>query len=206
MQAPLARLPIVVAALAACLVVAGSRPAQALSVTPVSAVFNLDLGGGVLLKGSIDFVEMVTGTPTGGVVLDGSVAPTDITFVFTISSDPDADPSVSLFSTRAFRDLGAASPVFSAVGTIPGPGSDLTFPFVNEVNAYWSYDPVVAPGTTADPFFLSFSSVAVGDMFSFEEVILPLATFTVVPEPRLAGLLALGLGALSRRMAGWLRA
>jgi len=202
MQPSLALLRIAFASLAACLVVAGANPpAGALSVTPDPAVFNIPVGGGDAIKGSIDFVGMVTGVPTGGIVLAGSTAATDVTFVFTITLDADALPD-SLFSTNVGQEpFGAGSPVFSAIGTIPGTGPDIVDAFVDADGATWLYDPLPLPGETADPFFLSFSSIAVGDQFRMEEVVLTLGTFTVVPEPGMMGLFALGVGALGWRLA-----
>ena len=184
MERPSARLRMAsIAALAACLIVAAAAPARALIVIPDRGVFNIEVpGSGGAIKGSIDFVGMVTGVPAGGVVLAGSTAATDVTFVFAITLDADAIPD-SLFSTTVGREpSGAASPTFSAVGTIPGPGSDIANAFVGVNAATWSYDPLVPLGTTADTFFLSFSSVDVGDQFKFEEVILPLGTFTVFSD------------------------
>jgi hypothetical protein len=194
-----------IAGLAVCVTVALAAPARALSVLPDPAVFNLDLGGGTLLKGSIDFVAMVTGTPIGGVVLAGSVAPTDVTFVFTITLDADAATDV-LFSTVVYPEPPiAASPVFAAVGTIPAPGPDIVDAVVSAGVAYWNYAPLPSPGETVDPFFLSFSSVSAGDQFKMEEVVLPLGMFTVVPEPGTLGILAISFVVLAWRARSFSR-
>lgn len=94
MQGPWARLRTAsIAGLAACLIVAAAAPARALIVIPDTAVFNVDIPSSFLLKGSIDFVGMVTGVPAGGVVLAGSPAATDVTFVFTITLDATPLPA-----------------------------------------------------------------------------------------------------------------
>jgi hypothetical protein len=200
MQAPCARLRVAFAVLAACLAVAASAlPAGALSITPDPVVFNLDLGGGVLLKGNFNFVGLVTGTPGGGIVLDGSVAATDITLIFTAMVDSDSD--IGLATTYIFSSPPlASSPVFSAVGTIPGAGVDVTDGFVGSSSATVHYDSPneLDPGETSDAFFLSFSSISIGDQLGMEYVVLPLGTMTVVPEPEMAALLLVGFGAL-----GW---
>jgi len=199
MQAPLALLRVAFATLAAYLIVAGAPPARALSITPDPAVFNLDLGGGVLLKGNIDFVGMVTGTPGGGIVLDGSVGAGDITLIFTATIDADSDFGLATTYISRFPNL---SPVFSGVGTIPGAGVDVTNGFVGSSSATVHYDSPneLDPGETSDAFFISFSSISIGDQLNLEYVILPLGTVTVVPEPQLTVLLLLGVGALGLRV------
>ena len=200
MQAPFARLPVAFAAFVACLAVAASAlPAGALSITPDPVVFNLDLGGGMLLKGNFDFVGTVTGTPGGGIVLDGSVGAGDITLIFTATIDADSDFGLATTYISRFPNL---SPVFSGVGTIPGAGVDVTNGFVGSSSATVHYDSPneLDPGETSDAFFLSFSSISIGDQLNLEYVILPLGTVTVVPEPQLTVLLLLGMGALGWRV------
>jgi hypothetical protein len=139
------------------------------------------------------------------VVLGGSVGAGDVTLMFTATID--ADSVFGMGSTYIFRSpISASSPVFSAVGTIPGAGADVSLPFgVGSENNTIFYDELgdseLGPGETSDTFFLSFSSISVGDQLGLEYVVLPLGTVTVVPEPGVLGLFALGLGALGARSA-----
>jgi hypothetical protein len=207
MQAPLALRPFAFASLAACLIAAGSAtPAGALGITPDPVVFSVDLGGGLqFLEGNIDFVNVVTGTPAGGTVLAGSVGATDVTFIFTTSIDVDSDQGMT--STTIFRTpASASSPVFTGAGTIAGGGVDVGSAFVGSSSATLLHDnPVLQPGETTDAWFVSFSSISVGDQLGFEFVVLPLGTATVVPEPHAAVLVLLGLGALAWRVRRTLR-
>jgi hypothetical protein len=143
---------------------------------------------------------MVTGTPAGGIVLDGSVGAGDVTLILTLAIDSDSDFGLPIVSM--FRPPSASSPVFSAVGTIPGPGDDVGATFSPATgNAQFIFDDPnqVDPGETSDPFFVSFSTISVGDQLNLEYVILPLGTMTVVPEPGTLGLVVLGLAALCWR-------
>lgn len=199
MQCPPTRLHIAwIAGLAACAILAApAAPARALSVTPATAFFDLPVGVDVgSVKGSVDFVGMVTGVPSGGVVVSGSTAATDVTFVFTITLDSD---SLALILTQVGRETsGSASPVFSAIGEIPGAGSDISPIAFGADGGEWMWDQGLGQGQTTDPFFLSFSSIAVGDQFRMRMTQgADLAIFTVVPEPGMLGLFAVSLVALA---------
>jgi hypothetical protein len=204
------RLRIVLSVGSAYLLLAGTpAPATGLAITPDPAVFDLLIGGSDHFKGNIDFVGMVTGAPAGGVVLGGSVGAGDVTLMFTATIDSDS--ALGMASTNIFPfPVLASSPVFSAVGTIPDGGADVSLQFADSDSAIILYDDPgdfeLNPGQTSDTFFLSFSSISVGDQLGFEYVVLPLGTLTVVPEPGALGLLALGACALAGWMRGRLRA
>jgi hypothetical protein len=165
---------------------ATAREASSLTITPnpVNLVF-----------GQLQLLGIVTGLPSGGVVQFGTVGADDPTLLFQVSVTEDA--SDLTLSPVVF---GASS--FGGGGTLPAANFDVTlaspFPTTARIQQ------VIPAGAVTDVFFLSLSTLAVGDGVSVRVDFpgsLVAAGFTIVPEPSVAVLLGAGLTvlALSRR-------
>src|SRR5574338_622595 len=153
-------------------------------------------------------VAVVSGVPTGGSVLLGSVDPTDTTLVF--RADVTAGTSAALwFGIEPIASPGSWTSMAGA-GWIPGSGVDITsagsnvpgsvgFLTGSGVNAGQSYD-LIFISYDAAPAQDGSLEVATGITLAPNA----LGTATIVPEPASAALLALGIGglaALRRRRA-----
>jgi hypothetical protein len=187
------RRPRIPTALLAGILLLAAPGARALSIAPNP----LRLEGGILgVTGQLELLAVVTGLPSGGSVLAGSVAPGDTTFVFRIRLDADAGAS-SLVA--GVYEVGGTP--WSAVGTVPG--SDVAPLGGVLVPSVAGFSLGLAPGEVSDPLFVSIPSIAVGAPFSayvgYSNDAPSEGTATVVPEPAALSLLALGLASLAAR-------
>jgi hypothetical protein len=177
------------AALAVALL-ALAPPARALTMdpNPIEITAPLDV------HGYYHLLEVVTGLPAGGVVLAGTLAPTDVSLVFQVVMAPGSFGA----NVGGFENLSSGLP-FTAGGAIPdGPLSPL-------------FSVILTPGgigigqPASEVFFVSVAAVEVGDVLNaflgYSNAALGTAAAVFVPEPALAGLAALGLAALGARRA-----
>lgn len=170
--------------------------AQALGITPDPLNWDLSGQGAITtLLGTVDFLGMVTGVPTGGVVLDGAVGAGDITLVFQLSLDASSE-----FELPEVHALFGGTAVATGSGWIPGPDADVE---ATSIVGQFTNPNGLEPGETFDPVFISFSTLSPGDTLTWEFVLIQMGTQTVTaPEPSVAvlGLTALiGGGLLHRR-------
>jgi len=145
----------------------------------------------------VTLVGSSTGTPSGGVVLAGSAAPTDLTLLLTVQYLGPGSPT--------FSQLGLfADPLWSSVGWIPGAGVDWT-KGATSVGAALAQSAAIATGAVTDVLFITVPSIDVGKQIdvafwngssnasgSGDEFA------TWVPEPGTLALLAGGLALLAR--------
>ena len=168
-------------------------PSAALSVTPDPMEFDLSGVGPVnILRGEVDFLGMATGLPAGGSVLDGSVGASDVSLLFDVSVSSDSDFFLVDIVLIAF------DPTVTAVGSLPGAGIGFSGT-VSPTVADFVFLEQLDPGEATNPFFVSFSGLAPGDLLQFETVFGLLDSVTVVPEPATASLLGLGVAVLAAR-------
>lgn len=172
-----------------------SGPAWAISISPNP----LPLYGPD--EAALNLVGAGVGLPAGGVVLDGTVAAGDIVLAFEF----EAYPSAVFLPAGTFEwnyAVGSpATPTMTAVGTVLGPGLDIASATAGAPGGL-SLAGVLDPGTTSDVFFIAFATSPVGAEIDFSGLggLLPLGSFTVVPEPTtsllllVAGAACLGAG------------
>jgi hypothetical protein len=161
--------------------VAHAREASSLTITPnpVDLVF-----------GQLQLIGVVTGLPSGAVVQFGTIGANDPTLLLQVSVDADASDL-----TLVPVVFGGTS--FGGGGTLPGANFDVTL--ANPFPGTARIQQVIPTGAVTDIFFLSLSALAAGDGVSLRVDFsdsLVLTGFTIVPEPSVAILLGVGLGAL----------
>lgn len=167
------------------------QPASALSITPNP----LDLTYfGEELVARITFVGSVTGAPTDGITLRGTVAPTDVSLLFTVEYIAQS------IAPLAQVQVLAPSVSWSAVGWIPGPDVDWSTSFSLGHIASFELD----TGGTSDVFFFSAASIPDGTSLEFyfsgyHGVPYGTGAATVVPEPTTLALVAAGLAIVATR-------
>jgi hypothetical protein len=112
-------------------------------------------------RGTLRFVDAVTGLPTGGVRLDGTVSPGDTTFIFQVTLHPES---------RALTTVGVQGGDVTAAGWIPGSLPDAVG-FSGAARAFNDVqivlDGPLGPGRTSDLFFVSFSALAPGSVLAY---------------------------------------
>jgi hypothetical protein len=188
----LSQRPAVLAALAA--IALGAAPAQAVSVTPDPIdLVNLEL------VARFHFVGESIGLPADGVVLAGSVAPTDTVLMFTVEYVAQS------ISQLALAQIGLVSGTLSGMGWIPGASDDWQYfqfgTFPGPTASFAS--PTLDTGDTSDVLFVAAASFAVGTELGFyfqgyHGVPNAFGSATVVPEPTTLALLTGGLALLAR--------
>lgn len=204
-------------ALAACLLalavaVAGPAAATSLSVSPSTGALDVHGVTGVLE------MELVSGVPAGGALLDGSAPAEAVSLVVGVSLDPGSSPIVPA-SALAGAHFGvyledAATANFispDAVGWLPGgePGAavGVTDAVADPVSNFdWSDS--LQGGESVEPFFVSFDASlvengdAIGIGFGTSSGGTQGYVAQVVPEPSAALLLGGGLAGLALRRRG----
>jgi hypothetical protein len=172
-----------------------TQPASALSITPNP----LDLtyfDEEVVAR--ITFVGSVTGTPTDGITLRGTVAPTDVSLLFTVEYIAQS------ISNLGFVGVTRSSGSWSAVGWIPGSNVDWSDAFQLVGGTAQLFSGLLDTGDTSDVFFVSASSIPDGTSLEFyfqgyHGVPYGTGTATVVPEPATLALVAAGLAIVATR-------
>lgn len=202
--------------LALSFVLLEARPAVGLGLSPDPLDFSFSSGPFDEGAGSLDLLEVRSDLPAGASVALGSVAPGDVVLVFSVAVDEPVTTSLGL----------AASVPIGAAGTVAGPDADLAFAqpaaslclsWVNTdcLSLYDARGPGAPDGLVAglayDAFFLSFPSLAPGDLLGVAACLSGGCNFgssygsvdaVVTPEPGRWALLALALGpAVARRRA-----
>jgi hypothetical protein len=138
-------------------------------LSPNPATWSKDVSYGT--TGKFTFIGAVAGLPFGGVVLDGSVSPSDISFIFQITLDEDSTPIGGTpgswvgahFLNPPDSGLGGGS----AVGWIPGAEPDSLVDFVEGLggpasSAQWLImNESITAGRTSNRFFFSIPSASV---------------------------------------------
>jgi hypothetical protein len=157
---------------------------------------------------SIELVAVVSGVPTGGTVLNGSVDPTDITLVLRADILDDTTSNLLVFGIRA---IGSPTWIpFSGAGWVPGSGVDITSALGGALVGTVAFSPqggLVSGGQSYDLVFLSYDGPLAADgtleiVAGVQLVPQAVGTATLVPEPASAVLLGFGtalLGGLGRR-------
>lgn len=153
-------------------------------------------------KGWARFIGMVQGVPAGGSVGLGSVAPTDLSFVFEFEAALGIPAIVGslLIGETPYVESGQPDLAWTGAGWIPGPNSDV-FPFALSGGTA-DFQIGLLPGATTDRLFVSIPTAAPGDTAELAVVphgFIGVGVWTVVPEPASVWLLAAGLVALGAR-------
>ena len=149
-----------------------------------------------ILDGEIRLLADGIGTPAGGVVLDGTVAPTDVVLLFELEQFPDplaVLPDLDFGYSLAFP-VGSA---LTAVGTIAGAGVDITGGAVAPTGGGIIF-PGVSTGYTTDVFFIAFEASPEGFDWRFETLggSITFDPVVFVPEPSTGLLFGIGSAAL----------
>jgi hypothetical protein len=172
-----------------------ASPVAALTISPNPIQFN-ESG----LVGSLDLLDVVLGVLTGGAVDDGSVGATDTTLVFRATAVESFPQDTWTLVRLSLQQDGTTLLPIAGVGRISSGGFCSIFP----APSFTDCGPV-AEGQSMD-FFVSYSApIAEDGSVILQAVVGEGVTFafgqaTVVPEPALAGLLALAALTL-----GWRR-
>lgn len=169
-----------------------AAPAYGLSIIPNPVSLN---NAGIV--GSIELVDVVTGLPAGGVVGDGTVGASDTTLVFeadVVAAAPFDSWGVIVVGLRPVGG-GMAFIAPTATGGIP-PDVNLDEGVIVGNTAH--FQGLVDEGSSSDLFFVSYASPIATDgsleLFfrAGSGVNLADGLALIVPEPGMAGLLALG--------------
>ncbi len=159
------------------------------------------------VSGEVEILGFDAGIPADGVLLDGSVDPSDVSIRFRTTLDPDADGLAGLYVLlRGRAGSGPVAPV--AAGFVPGPDADATQALLSPVTdiARMRFAGELLPGRASDVFFVSYDAVAKGMAISiaalaatetpppFRPVFFVTPGARIVPEP--AGVARAGLAAL----------
>jgi hypothetical protein len=146
----------------------------------------------------VTLVGTSTGVPAGGVVLDGSAAPTDLTLLLTLEYVGPGSPT--------FTQIGLfADPLWSSVGWIPGADVDWTTAAHTPGSVAFAQSAAITTGAVTDVLFITVPSIDAGKalLFGFTNGSGSAsgggqATVTWVPEPGTLALLTGGLVLLAR--------
>jgi len=146
----------------------------------------------------VTLVGTATGVPAGGIVLDGSAGPSDLTLLLTLRYVGPGSPT--------FTQLGLfADPLWSSVGWIPGADVDWTSGAHTAGSAAFAQSAAIATGAVTDVLFITVPSIDVGKvlLFGFTNGSGSAsgggqAAATWVPEPGTLALVAGGLALLAR--------
>jgi hypothetical protein len=144
-------------------------------------------------------VGTTSGLPAGGLLLDGSIAPSDTTLLFQMEYLAAAPLAFSQMGI--FRD----ATLFSGVGTVPGAGVDWTMAAVTTGGAFAAFaqSAALAQSAITDVLFVSSASFDVGETLHFAYsgpggTVGGSGDAQWVPEPDTFALLAVGLALLAR--------
>jgi hypothetical protein len=152
--------------------------------------------------GRIELVAVVSGVPSGGTVLAGSVDAGDVTLVLRADVTTGDSPLLAL----GIRPIGSTDAWISPAGVGWVPGSGVNISSGGIFSGAVAFGPVggsVDAGQSYDLVFLSFDAAPaddgslqiVGGLLLVPEVV---GTATLVPEPKTAALLGLGMMLLAR--------
>jgi hypothetical protein len=181
------------------LALGASGPSDALSLAPNPVA----LVGFEALVARFTFVGESTGAPAGGIVLAGTVAPTDTVLMFAVEYVAQS------IAPLALAQIGRTSGTLSGLGWIPGGADDWSYfafgPFPGPTASFASN--TLDTGATGDVIFVAAASFPAGTTLAFyfqgyHGVPQAYASATVVPEPMTFALLAGGLAALAVRRRG----
>jgi hypothetical protein len=185
--------------------------AQALTITPNPLVFLAGVQPAIV-SGNAELVDVTVGVPSGGVVLEGTVAPTASTLVFRVRLDSSSAQTgpVGLFLAWSLP-LSLFADALGG-GWIPGAGKDVVSVLRTRTMESLHFvfaDGGLTGGEEGDLFFASFSELAVGQAVGL--VVRPALsgaaaeTFTaeVVPEPSVRSLALAALGMSLHRLGRW---
>jgi hypothetical protein len=177
-----------------------AAPALGLWIAPAPVPMPPYTGVDPTFQAEAHVLAVFTGMPTGGVLLAGSVAATDVTVVFDLELDAGAAQSGGFF---VVTHPDAPTISWTGMGWIPGPDLDLTGA---GIGSYATFGPAafLAPGQSTDIMFVSTAVLPVFADFEFvivgasdgEEAV---GFATVIPEPTTGLLLLAGIAALALR-------
>jgi PEP-CTERM motif len=187
------RFPLGASAIVAALALATAANAS-LTPNPIDAVQSGNVTARFRLVGT------TSGLPAGGLLLDGSIAPSDTTLL--IQLEYLAATPLTFSQMGIFRD----ATLFSGVGTVPGAGVDWTMAAAvstGEGFAVFAQSAALAQNAITDVLFVSSASFDVGETLHFAYsgpggTVGGSGDAQWVPEPGTLALLTGGLGLLAR--------
>jgi hypothetical protein len=171
--------------------------AAAITINPNPVTFNNGTDAG-----TITLVGSVTGVPSGGTVLAGSVGASDISLVFQVTVTSGNVESLGIGAS------GIGGPPFlssTGAGWIPGSDVDITSVTGTAGTRIFDFDSdgELDLGQTSDWFFVSYASLPEDGTRQVNFMVngstgsdIPISAVLEAPEPGVLGLLALGSGAL----------
>ena len=133
-------------------------------------------------RGTMTFVRAVNGVPDGGVLLGGSAAPSDTTFIFQMTLHAES---------RALTTIGVQGADVTAAGWIPGSGAGFSGAALAFNDVQIVLDGPLAGGGSSALFFVSVSAASAGTVLAYwvvEEgagarIFIGTATVVVAPPP-----------------------